>query len=299
MMNKLQLNGGDRRVHDAKTDTIRSWLASGFETDLFEAALKNLNDRANPLRFNNFAYSVRETVRHVLKRLAPDQEVLRCPWYKNETGKQGGITRKQRAYFAVQGGLSDGYVKNSLLLDSEADHKALSTAIDGLNKYTHIEPSTFGVPEVQVERLAEQTLSAVADVLETVAECRRRIIEHLETEIDAAAVDEVLSDSLVGIDELASHFSVQEVSVGTVKVTAIDHECIHIEVKGAVDCILQFGSNSDVRRGDGAEIPQTFAFSCRLFCPVDDPDELSVVEDSVGVDTRAWHDARYGRDEYE
>ena len=262
-------------------------------------ALKNLDDWSNPLRFNNFAYSVRETARHILKRLAPDEEVLRCQWNKNETGKSGGITRKQRAYFAVQGGLSDQYVKESLGLDADADHKALGGAIHALNKYTHIEPSTFGVPDAQVERFAEQTLSAVADLLKTVAECRRRILEHLETEIDAAAVDEVLSDSLVGIDELASHFSVEDVSVGTVKVATIDHERIHIDVKGSIDCILQFGSNSDIRRGDGAEIPQSFAFACRLFCPVDDPDELSVVEDSVGVDTQAWQDARYGRDEYE
>jgi hypothetical protein len=53
----------------------------------------------------------------------------------------------------------------------------------------------------------------------------------------------------------------------------------------------------ETRRGDGAEIPQSFASSCRLVCPVDDPDELSVVEDSAGVDTRAWQAARYGLDE--
>ena len=83
----------------------------------------------------------------------------------------------------------------------------------------------------------------------------------MEPENDAAAVEAVLSDSLVGIDELASHFSVEEVSVGSAKVTAIDDQCIHIEVKGSIDCILQFGSNSDIRRGDGAEIPQSFASS--------------------------------------
>ena len=282
-----------------KIDVIRSWLVPGFETELFDAALKNLEDRANPLRFNNFSCSARETVRHVLKRLAPDEMVLRCPWYRNETGRPGGITRKQRTQFAVQGGLADSYVKESLGLDVERFHKVLSNAVDELSKYTHVEPPTIGTAEPQVESLTDQTVYAVAGVFETVAECRRRILERMETEIDAAAVDEVLSDSLVGIDELASHFSVEDVSVGSAKVTAIDDQCIHIEVKGSIDCILQFGSNSDIRRGDGAEIPQSFAFSCKLFCPIDDPEELTMVEDSVGVDTQAWQDARYGRDEYE
>ncbi|MGH9522694.1 MAG: hypothetical protein ACRD3E_09205 [Terriglobales bacterium] len=286
-------------MHEAEADMIRPWLASGFEAELFEAALENLKDYANPLRFNNFANAVRETVRHVLKRLAPDQEVLRCRWYQNETGKQDGITRKQRAYFAVQGGLSDEYVKTSLGLDSEADHKALGKAIDELHKFTHIEPSTFGVPGTQAEQFAADTLAAVASVLQTVGECRRRIAERLETQIDEAAVDSVLSDSLPGLVDLASHFSVQEVSVGSVVVTGIDHERIHIEVTGTIDCILQFSSNSDIRRGDGAEIPQSFAFSCQLWCPVEDPDELEVIEDSVGVDTREWEAMRYGRDEHD
>lgn len=286
-------------MHDAQADIIRPWLASGFEAELFEAALNNLNDHANPLRLNNFANSVRETVRRVLKRLAPDQEVIRCQWYRNETGKQDGITRKQRAYFAVQGGLSDEYVKSSLGLDSEADHKALGKAIDELHKYTHIEPSTFGVPATRAEQFAADTLAALAGVLQTVGECRRRILERLEAQIDAAAVDGVLSDSLPGLVELASHFSVEDVDVSSVKVTGIDHERIHIEVNGTIDCILQFGSNSDVRRGDGAEILQSFAFGCQLYCPVEDPDELSVIEDSVGVDTREWEAMRYGRDEYD
>jgi Predicted pPIWI-associating nuclease len=286
-------------MYDAKTDPIRPWLESGFEAELFEAALKNLNDHANPLRFNNFAYSVRETIRHVLKRLAPDHQVLLCRWYKNETEKQDGITRTQRAYFAVQGGLSDEYVKNSLGLDSEAAHKALGKAIDQLSKYTHIEPSTFRVHSAQVERLAADTLTAVASVFQTIDECRRRILESLEAQIDAAAVDGVLSDSLPGLVDIASHFSVEEVSVGSVKVTGIDHVHVHIEVTGSIDCVLQFGSNSDVRRGDGAEIPQSFPFMCRLFCPVEATDELEVIEDSVGVDTREWEAMRYGRDEYD
>lgn len=95
-------------------DAVRAWLTSGFEAALFDAALRNLDDRQNSLRFNDFAYSVRETVRHALKRLAPDREVQRSQWYRNETERQKGGTRRQRAHSAVQGGLSDDYLKNSL-----------------------------------------------------------------------------------------------------------------------------------------------------------------------------------------
>lgn len=56
-----------------------------FELDLYEAAVHNLSDLSNKLRFNNFAYAMRELSRHVLHRLAPSEGVLKCSWYKNLT----------------------------------------------------------------------------------------------------------------------------------------------------------------------------------------------------------------------
>ncbi len=212
----------------ADTDAIRLALEKGFETNLFEAALRNLEDKTNPLRFNNFAYAVREVVRHVVKRLAPDADVVRCAWYTNQTDRNGGITRRQRTYYAVQGGLSDEFVKDFLELDTDAIHATLVKATDALNKFTHVEPETFQIPDAEVDRRVDHTLCALRDLLATISDCRRRIVERLEGEIDAAAAEHVLSDPLIGVDALASHFSVEEVSVSSVKVTGIDYERIYI-----------------------------------------------------------------------
>ena len=40
-----------------------------FERELYEAAILNLEDRRNKLRFHNFAFALRELVGHTLKRL--------------------------------------------------------------------------------------------------------------------------------------------------------------------------------------------------------------------------------------
>jgi Predicted pPIWI-associating nuclease len=45
-------------MKNAVTDAIQLALDKGFETNLFEAAIRNLEDKTNPLRFNNFAYAV-------------------------------------------------------------------------------------------------------------------------------------------------------------------------------------------------------------------------------------------------
>jgi Predicted pPIWI-associating nuclease len=103
----------------------------------------------------------------------------------------------------------------------------------------------------------------------------------------------------VSVDSLASHFSLEDISLATLRVADIDHERILFEAQGVVHCILQFGSNSDLRRGDGAELPQSFKFRSELYSSVESPDDIEVDENSLGVDTSEWERMRYGLDERE
>lgn len=48
----------------------KSLIKTQFEQELCEAAFDNLQTKSK-LRFNNFAYSIRELSRHILHRLAP------------------------------------------------------------------------------------------------------------------------------------------------------------------------------------------------------------------------------------
>ena len=73
--------------------------------------------------------------------------------------------------------------------------------------------------------------------------------------------------------------------------SAIGAEKITYRVTGSVEVTLQWGSNSDVRRGDGAESSQSFSFHCEFQVPLDDPWDLDAAELSYGVDVSKWHDA--------
>jgi len=269
---------------------IEKELAEGFERELFSAALKNLHDTTNPLRVNNFSYSMRELMRHVLHRLAPDEKVLNCAWYKNEIqGKENGITRYQRAFYAVQGGLVDAYVKDTLEIEVKGIHKRLVNAINGLNKYTHIEPETINVPKEQGDTLVKETLNSFAAFLETINTCRKMILDGLWQEIDSAVVDEALKETICEIDALATHHSIDEICTENIVVTSIDHESVYFYVEGSVGCELQWGSNSDVRKGDGALLSESFPFTCDFVSPVTDPEAIECVESSFRVDTSAWY----------
>ncbi len=276
---------------------IEKALTEDFERDLFAASQKNLRDKSNPLRLNNYSYAMRELTRHILHRLAPDKNVLNCDWYKNETDKDNGITRKQRAYYAVQGGLHDLYVQNTLGLEVEDIHKDLVKAINKLSKFTHIEPKVFGMPDADVDASVNETTEAVNGFLATISDCRRLIIDSLWEKIDSAVIDEALRETILAIDELATHHFIDEVYADKIEIFEINHEFIMFRVNGSIGCELQWGSNSDLRRGDGAVLTQSYPFTCKLISPVYEPEAIETIEDSLGVDTSSWTDVRYRQDE--
>lgn len=274
----------DKRIVDLVT-------GSRFELNLYKAALRNLADNENQLRFNNFAYAMRELSRHFLYRLAPDAEVVKCVWFKNITKAEGKLARSERAAYAVHGGLSEEYVGETLGLDIDEMNKRLKVAIDGLSKYTHIQEDVFGIPDEQVEALVQETTESFAGLFNAIQHCHNDIVDRLHMAIDNAAVEEVLRETIQEIDELATHHFIDEICVTGTNIR-ITHDIIHFSVAGTVEVELQYGSNSDWRKGDGAKIDVSLPFSCQLTCPAADPsaDTLSMVKSSLAVDTSRWYE---------
>jgi hypothetical protein len=285
-------------------ERMASFLAEGFERELYSAALLNLADCENKLRLNNFAYAMRELMRHVLHRLAPNDAVVQCSWYRNKTDnaehptrrttdKPKPPTRRERAYFAVQGGLSDEYVQDVLGLETANIHQALVQAIDGLSKFTHIEKAVFGLGETEVTTRVKETEEAVAALCVTIQSCRQQITTALSEQIDSAVVDEALRETLMAIDEIAGHHSIEEIYTHRVEITELTHDEIVFKVTGSIGSALQWGSNSDIRRGDGAVLSKSFPFTCYLWSPVDDPTQVEAREDGLLVDTSSWWKGYY------
>lgn len=85
--------------------------------------------------------------------------------------------------------------------------------------------------------------------------------------------------------------SIEEVYTDKVHITG-DSQFVRFEARGTVSCELQWGSNSDIRRGGGATLETSFPFVCALFSPVDDPSDVEAETDTFGVDTGSWRDRR-------
>jgi hypothetical protein len=280
-----------------RIDEIKIELKEGFEKELFNAVQKNLADKSNPLRLNNYSYAMRELTRHFLHRLSPDENVIKCSWYKNETNKINKISRMQRAIYAVQGGLDNSYMKEILCLDVITIYKKLMEAMDKLSKFTHIEEQVFNLPGVDVDRSVNEANGVVFDFLTSINDCRKLILNRLWEQIDSAVIDEALNETIQSVDSFTSHHYINKINTAEVKIITIDHKFIFFRAAGTIDCELQWGSNSDLKNDDGAILSDSFPFKCDLISPVSEPDTLDTLEDSLNLDTSSWEEARYGLDE--
>ena len=160
-------------------DIIRENL-KGFELQLFDAAINNLKDDTNILSANNFAFSIRELIRNMLERLAPDNEVTDAPWYKPEKNQNGEvvITRRQRIKYAVQKWFLDDFAKDKLHIALDDYFKDFSKNFAELNKYTHITENTFNIAPCDKTMLSLRILGNLLWFINMVNDAQSEIINR-------------------------------------------------------------------------------------------------------------------------
>lgn len=235
-----------------------------FEKELAESSINQLNDKTNKLRVNNFAYSMRELTRTILERLAPDESVRATVWFKCEDPKKPNmVTRGQRIKYAIQKGLSDEYI-DKLGLSTEAVVKKLKKNIDVLSKYTHVTEKTFNSPDEKVNSIVSAVTEAFIGFINTITECREQLERDIENFVDEEVVKKLFFDTLNDIDWLATHYEVEDYCVNSIKLVHFDNTSCCFDVEGSVGVRLQYGSDGDMKKGDGFEIHKSFPFSTNV-----------------------------------
>jgi Predicted pPIWI-associating nuclease len=275
---------------DEQLAALKPKATDAFSRSCLEGARLALANPDNPLRLNFFSTAMRILFEHMMDTRAPIDAVMQCTWYKPEK-EDGKPTRGQRITYAIQGGLSEDFVTEQLHVDPQPLRRRLLDAVDECSKQVHGREYSVITDLGEQDAMAAATIAAVGGLLDALHFCRRAVLEPITESLDDAAVDTLLSESLVEVDELATHWSLQEVYVHETVVHAVGPDTITYRSSGSIDVILQFGSNSDVRNDMGAELPQTFPFTCDIVLPLDDPWDLGLAETRCGVDVREWTDA--------
>lgn len=229
---------------------------TSFEEALFEASTNYLKDMDDKLSFNSFAYSMRELSRIILHRLAPDEEIKKCPWYKPyyDPAEKEIITRAQRIQYAIQYGLKNYYLEKYLGITKitiDKDISFLIKQIESLNSYTHINEDTFDIDFMQHKRLTDRVIFAfvkfINHILVTRESLQTKIFASIEEELENACYNELRDD----IDWLATHTRIEDYSIDYMRITKMDSKYIYAIASVIVSVIQQYGSDGDVTRDDG------------------------------------------------
>lgn len=273
---------------DSRLAALAPLAPDDFFRITLEGAASVLRDRDNPLRLNLFSTAIRMLFEHVMGTLAPSDEVEACSWYAPVAGQLKPV-RAQRIQYWLQGGLTDKFLEEELGADAGGLRKRLVKAFNDLSKHVHGRADTIVHDRDEQEAEAAGAVDAVEELLQAYHECRKELLEPLAESLDDGAVDALLSETILSIDELASHHSVEEIYVEKTDIDFIGPTVVRYRTTGTVSVVLQWGSNSDLRRGDGAELEQDFPFECYFEVPIDDPRNLDLADIISGVDTSDWY----------
>lgn len=266
----------ERRQH------LEQELPDGFSRDLLDGALRVLADQGNPMRAHLFAGGLRELFTYLLHNAAPDEEVRACDWFR-QAPDTPGVTRRQRAVYASQGGLSDEYVAN-LGVDVADLHRQAITAIDALNRATHVRPGRVLTDAEEIAAFVEAAVSALEGLLEAFKTCRETVKDVLENEVYDQMMTAFVERTFGDIDLVASHgYEVDPfIAIDSIDVAGITASEIRIVVVGEAPVTLHYG-----RGDDATEIAHDFPFTMRLTAPTDTPGDVAYSD--CEIDDSGWY----------
>ena len=271
---------------------IRKHLDGEFEQRMLDAAMNNLLDENNQLRFSNYAYALRELFLHVLKRMAPDENVQLCEWFPGLNEREQ-VARKDSYKYIIHGGLSDEYVRDVLDVNIAGVIPGLRDAFYSLNKFTHISEKIFPINDDDGLKMVGEVEGCIGALFTKLDECHKEIINKLYEAVSEAAIHSSITETVTSIDILSTHSSVDEVYVDDVKIVEINDSEVIFSVIGSVGVGLQWGSNSDLRNDIGAVGRETFPFTCEVRSPVYAPERLECDEGAFHADTSSWWEGYY------
>lgn len=278
-------------AEESLTNEVRRHFKLEIERKIFDAAVQGFDSEDNPLRLNNFAFAMRELGRIWLEHLAPKEKIRGCAWFEQNTDlrEKDGVTRAQRAKYAVQGPLHDEFVRDKLHIDVDKSVKEYAKLIDRLSSFGHDIEKSFTLSPAEAQREAMDALDTFDRLATLISERHESLLSEAADEAKEALADELFSEVQSELDILSTHSTVEGVHLDSLTITSLDSDRILFEGDGSVDVRLQYGSNADVARDDGAVMYDSYPLDCNFGADTEHPLEISIVSGSLRIDTDSFY----------
>lgn len=258
--------------------------------DILNGSLNAVKNKTNRMRYSFAAVGLRELLRETFELLAPDQEILRCKWFKPDRTSKSGVTRRHRIRFTVYGYVSPKVLLDPLSADVERLAKDIIRNADDLSEYTHVTKTTLGKPIAEAERLIDSALALFVKLFRAVDLSRETLKDQLEIAL-SDHLDSVFFNEIFGkLDILSTHTRTAGVCDVIVDITDIKRDQISFKGDGIVECDLQYGSDGDVSRGDGVEWSDSYPFTFEGTASTENLEECEVEPSSIDIDTSSYYE---------
>ncbi len=265
-------------------DNIKQYLDTDFEKELFSASVAYLQNMSDPLRANSFCYSLRELFRHVFERRAPNDEIIKCSWFKPETNN-GSPSRRQKYIYCVQGGLEPTFVETELNIDVLEPWKKIKDSIDTLSKYTHVGKDTFDISDIKVSLISKKALESLLTIFYMINDAQVELHLSLSSHIDNELLNTFVMNSMSDIDVLSQSSYVEQSEVFEYLLSKIDSEKLFFDGNGTAYVSLNYG-----KRDDACEINTEFPFKFQGYSQIDKPYDLSIPAEDIDIDISSWYE---------
>ncbi|WP_186372916.1 hypothetical protein [Yersinia alsatica] len=263
---------------------FESHLETDFERELFRASLRNYASHGNPLRFHNFAFSLRGLIDHIVKRKSPDDNVKKAPWYVREH-EHYEVSRKQHLKYCAQMKISNEYLGEEFLEQLDDEIRCMLKLYATLNNFTHINEKSLHPNPQRFFEDAKSLLETASTILSGIESCKSELIDTLEEKIQKAVISTAVSSIPEDLITIANHAWVDYTEVENFGITSIDDEFIHIYASGTAYVTQEYGP-----KNDGATIEEDYPFTLRMVSHLDSPETFEVISDALEVDTSSWYD---------
>jgi len=259
-------------------------LKTDFEHELFLCSLRNYCSHGNPLRFHNFAFSMRELVLQIIDRRAPDKSVERACWYKKESDRFN-VTRRQKLKFCAQGFLSDNYLNEGTIEDLNQSIKDYLKEFNFFNKYTHITKKHLKACPKKFYADMKFIIQRSQEVIEEIDSLENIVMDSLEDGIQDGVFDAVINSCPDELMILAHRVIVEQVSPEKMEIEYLEENGITIGVEGTIYITQEYGKGDDF-----CEISNDFPFNISVDACVENPENISVNPNDLEVDTTSWYE---------
>lgn len=278
-------------INNKYSKQLNSFLKDDFERDLFQAAIKNLSAEYHSLTFNNFAYAMRELIRHLLHRSAPDEEIRKCFWFKHDSTSKSGITRRHRLQYMIHGGLGDYLLKKmdlDQIINDACDNLLSQQKI--LDSFTHIGHETFAISLEKSEQLAQECIAAVIRIISIIDQIKNSVFQKIENTLDDHLLESTIFESCEEIEVLARIAFIEELyAEGFKEITILSNKVI-FTVIGRAHCYFEYGSRKEWREGDGTVLNPSFPFQANVSVMIEQPFGKAISVHKVGINTDSWYE---------